>query len=244
MIKQAHFYWGNTTLPWLQSLSIRSFRKLHPDWVVNVYRSATPCKYEAGPDFWSTIEGCTMWTVDVREMTGTSLDGYPDDSSWHHTAWSDGLRNDLLRRVGGVWSDVDVLWFDRADGSSLDGPGVRMLWTFGVSNGLIAAGETGLPAFGRLCEHGRRISPAHQEPGGQSPFGPILWEEEFGGPAGVPDFHQIDAHQFHEPPFTRAMHYRAARVVWGSVTAANWREKCAEVPGLVSGIERVLDVIG
>jgi Glycosyltransferase sugar-binding region containing DXD motif len=243
MIQKAHFYWGNTTLPWLQSLSILTFRKLHPDWEVNVYTSATPCVYDSVHDYWNTIEDCNIYTIDVRDITGASLNGYPDNNPWHHTAWSDALRNYLLLTRGGVWSDVDVLWYARADGSSLDGPGVRMLWTFGVSNGLIAAGSIGLDAFERLCKRQRFSSPAHQVPGGQSPFGPEMWEDEFGNPYGVPDFHQLHGHQFHEPPYSRAMHYRAARIQWVSITSANWREKCSEFPDVIRGIERALEVL-
>ena len=35
--KIAHFYWGNKVLPYLRYLTLYSFKKYNPDWVVNLY---------------------------------------------------------------------------------------------------------------------------------------------------------------------------------------------------------------
>lgn len=246
MIKRAHFYWGNTTLPWLQSLSIRSFRHLHPDWEVNVYRPTTPCVYDIAADYWDTIRGCTMHTIDVRAMTGCSLQGYDSTNAWMHTTWSDALRNHLLFTVGGLWSDVDVLWFRSVEGSTLDGDGVRLLWNSAdmVHNSLMSAATVHSRAFGMLCEMQRAISPAVQASGGQSPFGAELFQRTFGNYWGMPDMRQIREGEFQGPPYSVARHFRAARILWASTTPDNYREKLSEVPGLSDDVARTVETLG
>jgi hypothetical protein len=247
MKKTCHFYWGNTKLPWLHSLSIRSFMHHHPGWEVTVWRPRRlddRCDYGVVSDHAKDCAGAMWAGIEVDETTECWLTEHDPKNSWTQTTRSDALRLWLLHEHGGMWSDCDVLYFGSVEGSSLDGPGLRMWWGGdGVYNSLIAA-TPNHPALESLLARGRRESPMNQAPGGQSPFGAELFEHEFWHWVYIPDYHQIDPTEFHHAPYTRAMHYRAARVMWASTTQSNYREKCADVPGLVPAIDRVLEALG
>ena len=114
--KIAHFYWGNKTLPFLRYLTIWSFCKHNPDWEVRFYY---PKKRTSGQS----------WPTHEHKYQVSGIDSLPllqrlpvkqieidfstllmnDDMSEVHK--SDFLRWHILSTEGGLWSDMDILYF-------------------------------------------------------------------------------------------------------------------------------------
>ena len=121
--KIVHFYWGNSRLPFLRYLTIYSFCKFNPDWEVNLY--LPPKKYKGilrntskrykftGEDYFPDLEllPINIKTMDInfiKEKTkGLELE-YKNISEVYKAGF---LRQHLLSTIGGLWSDMDVMYF-------------------------------------------------------------------------------------------------------------------------------------
>ena len=114
--KIAHFYWGEKTLPYLRYLTLATFARYNPSWTMKLYipnrrSSIRPWpsheqKYTVtGPDYFSKV---AELPVKVIRFEGLGL-GIPDDISEVHK--SDILRWHLLATEGGLWSDMDIVYF-------------------------------------------------------------------------------------------------------------------------------------
>lgn len=247
--RRAYFYWGNVTLPWFQHLSVASFVKQHPNWQVTLWRPAPDeqATYDAGRCYFPDVEvlpNVNFAEVNVEQTTCTSVTGYDASITWTQTIRSDALRNWLLYEHGGLWSDMDVLWFRSVEDSSLDNGKVSMVWESNWSMvyiGVLAA-ERGSEAMAMLCAKQREKSPAVQNPGGQSPFAAKLWIETFGDPEKIPGFVCAKMTDFYEPPWSVACHAYGARIPWGSLTPENYANKIIDmsVADCVSAILKVL----
>ena len=255
MIRKAHFYWGNTTLPWFQHLAIRSFVAAHPSWEVMLWRPFDQTHYPAGADHTLEVEavGVQVIHVDPDSLTGTSLEGYDSTNAWCQVSRSDALRHWLLYEHGGLWSDTDVLWFRSVKGSSLDQGDVAIIWDGDyVHTAVISANRTGATVLKTLLDRQREISPAYQPPGGQGPFGPGLWTETLLDPGKVSGLARARYIEFiSEPnPESVAYHSRGARVPWGSMNVDNYAEQIRaaisspEGEHLITAIDRVVPCLG
>jgi len=114
--KIAHFiYTMNSPISWLQTLSIDSFRKYNPDWKIILYMiKQTPDKLApqndvpdyTGPDYMDSM--LRRWKFD--ELQIVDLDKWNIRKDIHGIQASDIIRMRLMRYVGGVYSDFDMLW--------------------------------------------------------------------------------------------------------------------------------------
>lgn len=118
--KRAYFYWGNETISFLRYLTVYSFRKLNPDWEINIFR---PSKKYKGKIPWETGEfydGVNFRGKDyTQELFG--LDGiyikevdfssYPLVKDAPENYKSDLFRWYILSQEGGLYSDIDILYF-------------------------------------------------------------------------------------------------------------------------------------
>jgi mannosyltransferase OCH1-like enzyme len=116
--KIVHFYWGNSHLPYLRYLTVKSFSDMNPDWQIRFYvpsKTDSPRnwasrenKYETtGENYLERIPAIPSTTV----ITVSHLDQYPI-SDVHK---SDLLRWAVLHSTGGIWSDMDILYFNPID---------------------------------------------------------------------------------------------------------------------------------
>lgn len=123
--KIAHFYWGNEQLPYLRYLSILSFKIHNPDWAIKVY---TPeIKYKGkfmdtraipfnftGRDYYPNLRSLDVQIQPVTfEFVDNICEGI-DESTYHsrqEVYRSDFLRWHLLSTEGGLWSDMDIMYF-------------------------------------------------------------------------------------------------------------------------------------
>jgi len=133
--KIAHFYWGEEKLPFLRYLTIASFIKYNPDWEVRLYYP----KYRQSKKEWATKENC--YKVKIKkdyydklknlpvtfvEVDFTTLDLSNDLPEIHK---SDYLRWFLLANIGGMWSDMDIIYIDSMYNLSLNTPKNKKLDT-------------------------------------------------------------------------------------------------------------------
>lgn len=115
--KIAHFYWGNSTLPFLRYLTLKTFSHYNPDWQLILY---IPIKTDSQIT-WDTPENKTNfngidYTYKLEEMSNLNIvkiDFYKylqisNDTSDVHK--SDFLRWKLLSEQGGMWIDMDIIF--------------------------------------------------------------------------------------------------------------------------------------
>ena len=114
--KIAHFYWGNKVLPYLRYLTLYSFKKYNPDWDVNLY---TP-KILQSEMSWTSSEH--KFSIDCKDyknrvenlgirVTPFDFEEIDVSNSLSEVLKSDFLRWYLLSTQGGLWSDMDILFF-------------------------------------------------------------------------------------------------------------------------------------
>jgi len=115
--KIAHFYWGNSTLPFLRYLTLETFSHYNPDWELILHVPITTDSQIT----WDTPENKLQFTgidytyklKDIPNLTINKIDFYRymrlsnDISSVH---LSDFLRWKLLSEQGGMWIDMDILF--------------------------------------------------------------------------------------------------------------------------------------
>lgn len=114
--KILHVYWGSDPLPYLRFKTIDSFLKLNPDWRVILWMPKFPYAVVT----WQTKElnYARNWTDFLPELLNLPIEkkfvdmsdfGMSNEISEVHK--SDYLRLWLLSEYGGVWSDMDIVYF-------------------------------------------------------------------------------------------------------------------------------------
>lgn len=116
--KIVHFYWGEKTLPYLRYLTIESFIEYNPDWEVRFYYPKYPQihkswnthehKYDIHltKDYYEELKQLPIKTIEVD----FALINIDNNLSEVHK--SDYLRWYLLSSIGGLWSDMDIIFID------------------------------------------------------------------------------------------------------------------------------------
>lgn len=113
--KIANFYWGGDNFPFLRYISLMSFKKQNPDWVVNLYipkvisnempwaKKQVEQKYKEKFNYFYKIKGVNIIEFDFEKI------GLSNNINEIHK--SDFIRYYLLSRDGGIWSDMDIFYF-------------------------------------------------------------------------------------------------------------------------------------
>jgi len=124
--KIAHFYWGNEILPFLRYLALYSFRKCNPDWEIKLHIPLKPYKDSILDCHGKTtvLEGINYFNqlnklnIQVIPESFDFLNQYINvdvqakkDYSRKEVYKSDFLRWHLLATEGGLWSDLDIIYF-------------------------------------------------------------------------------------------------------------------------------------
>ena len=117
--RKAHFYWGNKILPFDRFLSVASFAAVNRDWDDCLHTSTA--KSDSLDVSWDSLEhknrsdnkknscywGRAEAVCNIR-IVEHDLSSLGDISEVHK---SDFLRWELLAEEGGLWSDIDILYF-------------------------------------------------------------------------------------------------------------------------------------
>lgn len=109
-------YWGADKLSYMRYLTVKSFIHFNPDWMVILWLPKFPSvrrtwesnqlEYEVEcADFLDMLKELVPYqmTVDFKQ--------YGLDNTISEVHKSDYLRLDLLASWGGVWSDMDIIYF-------------------------------------------------------------------------------------------------------------------------------------
>lgn len=110
--KIAHFFWGGSRLPYLRYLSIKSFMNYNPDWKINLWHPISPAvpTWDTGELKYDIL--CDDYLPELLNLPINKkvIDvGIVNEMSDVHI--SDALRLWLLSTIGGLWSDMDILYF-------------------------------------------------------------------------------------------------------------------------------------
>ena len=168
--KTLHLYWGqNQPLSYIRYLTVLSFAKLNPDWIINVW---TPSEVSTLETPWTTGEQSGEYFgydyLDDLQFYRKEIDmeriGIPNNTPEVHK--SDLLRWYLLGTYGGVWSDFDVLYIQPLSDEitkNWKGAGLcyyelplgnKQVHKFQAIGFLASAGESGKEFFTQIFEKG------------------------------------------------------------------------------------------
>jgi hypothetical protein len=114
--KILHVYWGGNSIPYLRYLTVKSFKRLNPDWEIILWRpKVTARKLDTWKQNVQNYKvNCKNYLSELLKLTNVQEVDFKDygisnDMSEVHK--SDILRYFLLTDIGGVWSDMDILYF-------------------------------------------------------------------------------------------------------------------------------------
>ena len=190
--KICHFYWGGDILSYMRYMSIPSFIKQNPDWQVILW---VP-KYPSVKRSWTSNQlsydvQCEDFVPKLKDLpiTINEIDieplGLPNSISELHK--SDLVCYFLLATYGGVWADMDILFFKPMTELAVNNPENINKETFvcishyGHSNGLLmSAGNN--PFFQKLTGYCRD----NFDPMGYQSIGPTMVNKYF------PKFEDVD----------------------------------------------------
>ncbi len=123
--KRIFFFWGGSKMSWLRYMTLYSFRKLHPDWDIYLYvyqteknKSKTWITPEVqdffmykGEDYISKVK--KLGIIIIKEYVPLIKNATPSQQSNFFKWW-------VLGNVGGVYSDMDILYFKNINGLYTD----------------------------------------------------------------------------------------------------------------------------
>jgi len=110
--KICHLYWDNSSMSFLQTLTVDSFHKYNPDWKIIVY--VPNIKYNGNmkyiPDYVGKDYFDLIRNKDFVEIKYINLSDYEIKTDLHDILRSDIFRYKILYEYGGLWSDFDIVW--------------------------------------------------------------------------------------------------------------------------------------
>jgi len=112
-----HVYWGGGPMSYLRFMTIKSFMKYNPDWEIRYYHPTTHSIHKT----WVTNEQkydvtlCDDYTPELMKLPITKFQVdfqiYNFNNDMPEVHKSDFLRLELLSTIGGLWSDMDIIYF-------------------------------------------------------------------------------------------------------------------------------------
>src|SRR3990167_270079 len=126
--KQIWFYWGGMTMSFARFMTLKSFRKFHPDWKINLildqnekfktWKSVERQDEMAGVNYIDNLDELNITTYNMNNLEDLGWFVSPNfehlDKSYVHT--KDTLNWWLLYSEGGVVADMDILFIKSIDG--------------------------------------------------------------------------------------------------------------------------------
>ncbi len=122
--KVVHFYWGNEKLPYLRYLSVLSFKIHNPEWKIKFY--VPPKSYKGlcldtqssfdftGVDYFPNLKN--IEEVEIIKVNFDFISNVCEGLEGVHLSRQEVYRSDFLRwhllsTEGGLWSDMDIMFF-------------------------------------------------------------------------------------------------------------------------------------
>jgi len=122
--KRIFFFWTGDTMSWLRYMTIVSFKKLNPDWKVQLYRSSNKgnnkktwnCpvtqdfyNYKSSDNYLSKLEQLGIEILPWK-LSKDNDDSWDDKVGPSHK--SNFFKWEQLSKEGGIYADMDILFID------------------------------------------------------------------------------------------------------------------------------------
>jgi len=114
--KKIYFFWGNNKMSWMRYMTLYSFRKFNPSWSIFLYVAKQQHNKKlwktnnyqdffcyTGKDYLKAVQSLNIEIVQYRDSNKT-----PSHAS-NFFKW------EILATKGGVYADMDILWFKPID---------------------------------------------------------------------------------------------------------------------------------
>lgn len=119
-MKVVYFYWGGNKMSFFNYLSVYSFKKLNPKWKIHFYTSFG----DNITNTWGSGEQTSNYTGEdylpkCKELVDKFIEfdfskiGFTN--AMHPVHKADVLRQYLMYKKSGLWSDMDILWIKSMD---------------------------------------------------------------------------------------------------------------------------------
>lgn len=116
--KTFFIYWGERRLSWLRYLTIATFQKFNPDWQIKFYY---PKVLQIDNKPWdiskhTTKLECADWFDAVSKIQNTECIAFDFESIGFKNDLPEVYKSDIIRlyllsHYGGIWSDMDIIYF-------------------------------------------------------------------------------------------------------------------------------------
>jgi glycosyltransferase involved in cell wall biosynthesis len=129
--KIAHFYWGSKKMSFMRFMTIFSFKKQNPDWSIRLY---VPSKLSASKN-WNTHHKQDNNDYELEEdyfdelknslnlkIINVDFEKTPLGNNASEVHKSDYFRWNILHQVGGLWCDMDIMFFKSMKDMKLNNP--------------------------------------------------------------------------------------------------------------------------
>ena len=114
--KSIFFYWGNKTMSWMRYMTLYSFRKMNPTWDMTLYKSINEIENKS----WVTHETQDFfnfqgedYTDEIEKLNIQIVEVETDKIRASH--YSNFLKWSILAFGGGIYSDMDIIYFKSFD---------------------------------------------------------------------------------------------------------------------------------
>lgn len=233
----AHFYWGGATLSYLRFLTVKTFQRFNPGWRARFYCPKVPY---SGKNPWGNGVGgdkdllganlsCKDYFGEVGKLPNTEV-VQVDFETLGIGDVPDVYRSDLLRlkvlgEDGGLYSDMDIIYFRPMEGAyfnSSEQSGTNTVISFHptrreYSIGFLMSGNNN-PLFQSLYRQGIDAISACSSPTDYQRLGVKMWQGSFADPdAMIGKFPSLKIHNI-EMELTYAIDYvRIGAIYEGNV---------------------------
>lgn len=185
--KILYVYWGEEKLSWLRYLTVKTFSKFNPGWKIKYYY---PKKLQVKEKPWDiskhkTKLDCIDWfekLKTIKNVETIKFDfekiGFKNDLPEVYK--SDVLRLYLLSEFGGIWSDIDIIYFKSMNEAYFNCVWNKKINTIICHNGYhysigFLGANKGNMFYADLLEKARH----HADHFDYQRYGTILWEAHY-----------------------------------------------------------------
>lgn len=178
--KIVHFYWGNKILPYLRYLTLYSFKKYNPDWEIKLYIP----KVSQPKMTWNSSEhkfpiNCKDYSNRI-EKVGIDVVPFDFDTIGVSNTLSEVLKSDFLRwhllsTQGGLWADMDILFFRPMHQIVMD---EKTDTVFCFQNGIWSVGFLMASKDNSVFKHLHKVAHGYFSPQAYQSIGRMLLERD------------------------------------------------------------------
>jgi mannosyltransferase OCH1-like enzyme len=148
--KICHTFWGGDILPYIRFMTVVSFMKLNPDWQIwlwHPFRTYGDITWKSGEQEYKLT--CKNYLSELmnlpinKEIVDFESLKFPIKTAEVHKA--DYIRINALRLYGGVWADMDIIFFkpiERLEINTIENRKIETVVckdSYGYSTGLVMA---------------------------------------------------------------------------------------------------------